>query len=47
MRQALDSGIIRLSMLIREGKSIDNFKSDDALVLSKNKLNTGMLQWAD
>lgn len=47
MRQALDSGIIRLSMLVRESKSIDNFKSDDALVLSKNELNTGMLQWAD
>lgn len=47
MRQAQDSGIIQLSMLIREGKSIDNFKSDDALVLPKSALNTGMLEWAD
>lgn len=47
MRQAQDSGIIRLSMLIREGKLIDGFKSEDALVLPKTSLNTGMLQWND
>lgn len=47
MRQAQDSGIIRLSMAIREGKSIDGFKSDDAMVLPKRELNTGMLEWAD
>lgn len=46
-RQAQDSGIIRLSMLIREGKLIDGFKSEDALVLPKTSLNTGMLQWSD
>lgn len=47
MRQAQDSGIIRLSMLIREGKSIEGFKSQDALVLPRASLNTGMLQWSD
>lgn len=47
MRQAQDSSIIRLSMLIREGKSINGFKSNDALVLPRSSLNTGMLQWSD
>lgn len=46
-RQAAESGIIQLSMLIREGKPFRNFKSDDAMVLSKSSLNTGMLLWAD
>lgn len=46
-RQAAESGIIQLSMLIREGKPFRNFKSEDALVLPKRELNTGMLLWAD
>lgn len=46
-RQAAESGIIQLSMLIREGKPFRNFKSGDALVLPKSSLNTGMLLWAD
>lgn len=47
MRQAEDSGIIQLSMKVREGNNIDNFKSDDAIVLPSSELNTGMLEWAD
>lgn len=47
MRQALDSGIIRMSMMIREGQSFDGFKSDDVQVLSPSALSTGMLTWAD
>lgn len=46
-RQAAESGIIQLSMLIREGKSFNNFKSDDAIVIPKRELVTGMLTWAD
>lgn len=46
-RQAAESGIIQLSMLIREGKSFYNFKSKDAMTLPKSELNTGMLLWAD
>lgn len=38
MRQAQDSGIIRLSMLIREGKSIKGFTSNDAKVISSSCL---------
>lgn len=46
-RQAQDSGIIQLSMLIREGKPFKNFKSKDALVLPQKELTTGALLWAD
>ena len=46
-RQAAESGIIQLSMLIREGKDYRNFKSNDAIVLPKSALNTGMLLWAN
>lgn len=47
MRQAQESGIIRLSMMIRNGESIDGFISDDAKVLPKSELVTGMLEWGD
>jgi len=47
MRQAQDSGIIQLSMKIRNGEPIDNFKTDDAMVLPKTQLSTGMLNWSD
>ena len=48
MRQAKESEIIRLTMDIREGRPlIYNPKGEEALVLSKAQLNTGMLQWAD
>jgi len=46
-RQAAESDIIKLSMLIREGKTITGFKGKDAMVLPKGTLNTGMLLWAD
>lgn len=46
-RQAAESDIIKLSMLIREGRSITGFKGKDAMVLPRNQLNTGMLLWAD
>lgn len=47
MRQALDSGIIQLSMKIRNNEDISGFNSNDAKVLRKNQLSTGMLEWAD
>lgn len=47
MRQAKESGIIELSMLIREGRDFNNFKTKDAMVLPRKELNTGMLTWAD
>ena len=46
-RQSAESGIIQLSMKIRNGERIDNFKSEDALVLPRQQLNTGMLTWGD
>lgn len=47
VRQAQDSGIIRLSMLAREGRSFSLFKSDDVKIISKKELVTGHLDWAD
>ena len=47
MRQAKESEIIQLSMLIRQGASLQSFKGKDAMVLSRKDLNTGMLTWAD
>lgn len=48
MRQAQESGIIRLSMAIRERKSIDEYISTpDLIVRPQRELNTGMLTWAD
>jgi len=47
MRQAMDSEIIRLTMNIREGKSINNFSGKEAIILDQKDLNTGMLLWAD
>lgn len=47
MRQALDSDIIKLSMWIREGKPIQELSQKDAMVISSNDLNAGMLKWAD
>lgn len=46
-RQAKDNSIIRLSMLIREGKSIPDFNDDFVKVFDKNKVNMGMILWAD
>ena len=47
MRQAQESGIIRLSMRIRNGESISGFKSDDAIVLPKKDFDPTMITWAD
>lgn len=48
MRQAQESGIIRLSMIIREGKSFDdNISTSDLIVRPQRELTTGMLTWAD
>lgn len=49
MRQAQDSEIIRLSMWIREGKSLAAYpcQREQVQVLSKNDVVTGMYDWAD
>lgn len=47
MRQAQDSEIIRLTMGIREFKPVVDFDGKDVKVLNQNKLNTGMMTWAD
>ena len=48
MRQAKESEIIRLTMNIREGQSIEyNTTGKETLILPKTQLNTGMMQWAD
>lgn len=49
MRQAQESEIIRLSMHVREGKTIKSFQCEnkDVMILPKKKLETGMLMWAD
>lgn len=47
MRQAAESEIIRLSMDIREGKSLERYIGKEAMVLNKDELNEGMLTWAD
>lgn len=47
MRQAADSGIIQLSMKIRNGESITGFDSHDARVYSKSEFTEGMINWAD
>lgn len=47
MRQDADSGIITLSMLIREYQDYSTFDTKDATVFSKDKLNADMLLWAD
>lgn len=47
MRQAQESGIIRLSMMIRNGEDFSNFDAPDVKILPKSALNEGMLTWAD
>ena len=47
MRQAQESGIIRLSVRILKGESISGFKSDDAIVLPKKDFDPTMITWAD
>ena len=47
MRQEEGNEIIDLSMKIRNGEPIDYFKGKNVQIISKEELNTGMLQWAD
>lgn len=46
-RQAKESEIIRLSMDIREGKSISYTRGKEAMILPKKELSYGMLKWSD
>ena len=47
MRQASESEIIQLTMAIREGKPLQNFKGNQVHIVSKNEMTTGMYDWAD
>ena len=49
MRQAQESEIIRLSMHIREGKSLETFdyQNKEVMIFNKQDLTGSMLQWAD
>ena len=49
MRQAQDSEIIRMSMFIRSGRPLSEYKADNeqVQVFSQNELSSGMLTWAD
>ena len=47
MRQAQESEIIRLSMKIREGHSLEMYKGSEVQVLPKKNLYYGMYEWAD
>lgn len=47
IRQAENSEIIQLTMKIRKGEPIQYFKGKDVMVLPKEELSTGMLEWAD
>ena len=47
MRQAQESEIIRLSMAIRNNQSLSPIKLNEIQIIDKDKLNTGMLLWAD
>ena len=47
MRQAQESEIIRLSMNVREGRSIQYHVGTEVCVLSPNQAQPGMLLWAD
>lgn len=49
MRQAQESEIIRLSMHIREGKSLDTFSASNkqVMLVRPQEVTTGMYEWAD
>lgn len=47
MRQAKESEIIRLTMDIREGKSLKPFRGEEIQVISPKDVNDGMYKWAD
>lgn len=47
MRQAQESEIIRLTMKIRNGETIDYFNGNEVKIIPYSELNTGVLQWGD
>lgn len=49
MRQAQESEIIRLSMHVREGKSLNtfDFQKEEVMIFNKREINIDMLKWAD
>lgn len=47
MRQATESGIIRLTMDIRDQKPLTYIKNDQVQIYPASALSTGMLNWAD
>ena len=49
MRQAQDSEIIRLSMWVREGKSLESFpcEGEQVQIFTPNNVVSGMYDWAD
>ena len=47
MRQATESGIIRLTMDIRNQKPLEFIKNDQVQIYPASALNSGMLDWAD
>ena len=47
MRQAQESEIIRLTMDIRDGKSLQLFKGNEVQVIDERELVQGMYTWAD
>jgi exodeoxyribonuclease-5 len=47
MRQAQESEIIRLTMLIREGKKIPFMQGKEVMILPKKELSLSMLRWGD
>lgn len=49
MRQAQESEIVRLSMWIREGKSLKSFDSsnEEVIIFSPSDVHLGMYHWAD
>lgn len=47
MRQAEDNEIIKLSMNIRKGEPLRNYKGQHIQVINSNEVSTGMLLWAD
>lgn len=47
MRQAQESEIIRVSMDIRAGKSLNKFSGKEVQIIDKNDVTSGMLKWAN
>lgn len=47
MRQAQESEIVRLSMWIREGKSLESYRGDNEDVMVISQADTSMYEWAD